>query len=192
MSVVKNGHLLYGNHLLGWLAMLTRNDSETMEAGHLFLRPPVAEDGPAIHALVARSAPLDLNSPYCYLILCAHFPSTCIVAEENNEIVAFITAYIPPERPDVLFVWQVAVDARMRGRGVAKKMLRHLVASSTKQGVRYVEATVNPSNMASRSLFQSLADASGCTMEESMIFPAEMFGEGDHEQENLIRLGPVG
>lgn len=171
--------------------MLTRNDSETTEAGHLFLRAPVAEDGPAIHALVTRSAPLDLNSPYCYLILCAHFSSTCVVAEEDNEVVAFITAYIPPERQDVLFVWQVAVDARMRGRGVAKKMLRHLLDSSGNKRIRYVEATVNPSNNASRSLFQSLANACNCTMDESMLFPAEMFGEGDHEQENLIRLGPI-
>lgn len=170
--------------------MLTGNNLETKEAGRLSFRAPVANDGPDIHALVERCKPLDVNSRYCYLILCEHFSSTCVVAEENNAVVAFITAYIPPERRDTLFVWQVAVDARLRGRGVAKKMLRHLLSRHNLKHIRHVEATVNPSNDASRSLFQGLANECKSTIHESLIFPADMFGE-NHEQENLIRVGPI-
>ncbi|MFQ5344901.1 MAG: diaminobutyrate acetyltransferase [Mariprofundus sp.] len=171
--------------------MLTGNDLETKEAGRLSFRTPVAADGPAIHALVERCKPLDVNSRYCYLILCEHFASTCVVAEYDGNIVGFITAYVPPERRDTLFVWQVAVDARMRGQGLAKKMLRQLLGRRNLKRISFVEATVNPSNDASRSLFHSLARDCNCICDETALFAASLFGEGDHEQENLIRVGPV-
>jgi len=175
--------------------MLTGNDIETKEAGCLLnklsFRSPVANDGPAMHALVERCKPLDVNSRYCYLILCEHFPSTCVVVEEGNEVVGFITAYIPPEKRDTLFVWQAAVDVRLRGQGLAKKMLNSLLSRPNLERTSYIEATVNPSNEASRSLFKSLAKDCSCAFDEELIFPANMFGAGDHEQENLIRVGPI-
>ncbi|MDQ6992611.1 MAG: diaminobutyrate acetyltransferase [Mariprofundus sp.] len=160
-------------------------------SNNLSFRNPVANDGPAMHALVERCKPLDVNSLYCYLILCEHFSSTCLVVEDNNEVVGFITAYIPPEKRDTLFVWQVAVDARLRGQGIAKKMIRTLLSRSNLMRTSYIEGTVNPSNEASRSLFKSLAKDCSCAFDEDLIFPAKMFGEGDHEQENLMRVGPV-
>ncbi|MCF7821357.1 MAG: diaminobutyrate acetyltransferase [Mariprofundaceae bacterium] len=171
--------------------MLTGNILETKEAGRLSFRAPVANDGPAVHALVERSEPLDLNSRYCYIILCEHFSSTCVVVEKEGGLVGVATAYIPPEHQDTLFLWQVAVDAGMRGQGLAKRMLRHLLSRHNMKRISYVEATVSPSNKASRSLFKSLAKEGKCEMREKLIFPAQMFGDGDHEQENLIRVGPI-
>ena len=175
--------------------MLTKNNLETKEAGGLLeklsFRSPVANDGPAMYALVERCKPLDVNSLYCYLILCEHFPSTCVIVEKGDEVVGCITAYIPPEKRNTLFVWQVAVDARMRGQGLAKKMLRTLLSRSNLKHTNYIEATVNPSNEASRSLFKSLAKDCSCAFDEELIFPAKMFGEGSHEQENLMRVGPI-
>jgi len=152
----------------------------------LSFRAPVANDGPAMHALVERCKPLDINSRYCYLILCEHFPSTCVVVEEGQEVVGLITAYVPPKKRDTLFVWQFALDSRLRGQGVAKKMLRHLLARHNLKRVQYVQATVSPSNEASRSLFKSLSNDVGCNFNEEFIFPARLFGEGRYEQENLI------
>ena len=154
-------------------------------------RPPDAGDGPAIYALADRCKPLDLNSRYCYLILCEHFASTCVVAVCDGEIVAFMSAYRLPDRRDTLFVWQIAVDAAFRGRGIAKKMLRQLLGRQAIKGIRYVEATVNPSNHASRALFQSLARVCSSECHEAPLFDARLFGEGDHEQENLICVGPM-
>ena len=172
--------------------MLTGNDQKPRQAGRLSFREPLADDAPGIYALVERSKPLDLNSRYCYLILCAHFASTCVVVEQDGDIVAFATAYILPERRDTLFVWQIAVDATMRGQGLAKKMLRRLLARPVLKGVRYIEATVNPSNKASRALFQSLADDCSVAIAESPMFAAELFGDSDHEPEHLLRVGPIG
>lgn len=153
-------------------------------------RIPVAADGPAMHALVERCKPLDLNSRYCYLILCEHFAATSVVAQCDGEIVALITAYILPQRRDTLFVWQIAVDERFRGQGIARKMLRHLLGRQALKNVRYIEATVNPSNHASRSLFQALARTCASELSESLLFASDLFGQG-HEQENLLRVGPI-
>ena len=171
--------------------MLSGNNPETKEAGRLSFRTPVADDGPAMYALVDRCKPLDLNSRYCYLILCEHFASTCVVAEHDGDIIACMTAYTLPEKRDTLFVWQVAVDAAFRGKGIAKQMLRHLFGRQAAKNICYIEATVNPSNHASRALFQALARACSSEYHEALLFDARLLGDGGHEQENLIRVGPI-
>src|SRR5690606_23753072 len=91
------------------------------------LRRPIPEDGAAVHALIASSPPLDVNSTYAYLLLCHHFRETCVVAELNGRLVGFISGYIPPTQPDTFFVWQVAVHSQVRGSGLGTSMLRYLL-----------------------------------------------------------------
>jgi len=175
--------------------MLTGTQKETNKAGRFTFRAPVANDGPAMYDLVDRSHPLDLNSRYCYLILCEHFSSTSVVAEQKSEhssqIVALLTAYIPPEKLDTLFVWQIAVDASMRGQGIAKKLLADVLSRPAMKSIRYVEATVNPSNDASRNIFRALAKQYQTEINEDLLFETSLLGDGDHEQENLVRVGPL-
>jgi L-2,4-diaminobutyric acid acetyltransferase len=127
--------------------------------------------------------------------MCEHFSSTCVVAEKKSqpesEVVAFMTAYIPPEKPDTLFVWQVAVDASLRGQGIAKRLLADVLNRPAMQSIRFVEATVNPSNDASRNIFRSLAKQYQTDINEDLLFEASLLGDGDHEQENLVRVGPI-
>jgi len=153
-------------------------------------REPTVEDGPSIYDLINRCKPLDVNSRYLYLLQCSHFANTCAVAESDGSVQAFVSAYVRPDQPDTLFVWQVAVDASLRGQGVAGQLLVHLLARPHLNGVRHIEATVNPSNNASRSLFASLARKHGCDMHESMLFEERLLGEG-HEAEILLRVGPI-
>jgi len=154
-------------------------------------RKPSVSDGAAVYDLVTRSKPLDVNSRYNYLLLCSHFANTCAVVESDGVVQAFISAYIPPEQPETLFVWQVAVDVSLRGHGVASRLIAHLLERSNLSHIRFVEATVNPSNDASRNLFRSLARKSSCEMDEEMMFPVEVFGGDAHEAEILLRVGPI-
>lgn len=153
------------------------------------LRPPAVADGPAIHRLIRRSPPLDLNSPYAYLLLCQHFHGTCVVAASERDIEGFVSAYVPPEHPDTLFVWQVAVDARRRGQGLGLRMLQSLLERPALNQLRFIEATVGPGNQASRAMFAAWARRMDAPLNESPLFPASLFGEG-HEEECLLRLGP--
>ncbi len=143
-----------------------------------------------MHTLVAHCPPLDLNSVYLYLLLTEHFPHTCIVAEDHHGVLGMVSAYLPPGRSEVLFVWQVAVHPRARGLGLGLRMLRQLLRRRGLRPVRWVETTVGPGNQASRCLFTRLAGHLQAPLRESALFDAALFGADAHEAEPLLRIGP--
>jgi len=152
-------------------------------------------DGPSIWHLVKRSPGLDLNSPYCYLLLCSHFCETCLVAESEGALNGFVTAYVPPGRPDTIFLWQIAVEAESKGRGLGRRLVDTLLDRLPEE-IAFLEATVTPANTASRSLFQAVARDKGTSLTESAFFGPELFPPGGsdpsgHEPELLIRVGPM-
>jgi L-2,4-diaminobutyric acid acetyltransferase len=155
------------------------------------LRPPAAEDAPRVHELVADSPPLDLNSTYAYLLIGLHFADTSVVAEREEQIAGFVSAYLKPSAPDVLFVWQVAVAASARGLGLGRHMLRHVLARPACAGVRAIETTITPSNNASWRLFTAFARDLRANVSPVGVFTSRDVGGTDHEEERLIRIGPV-
>jgi L-2,4-diaminobutyric acid acetyltransferase len=142
-----------------------------------------------MQALVESNPPLDNNSRYCYVLLCEYFADTCAVVEVNGSILAFMSAYVPPGKPDTLFIWQIAVASSLRGQGIAKRLIDHVLRRRGLEHIRFIEATINPSNKASRALFASLARTQKTKLSEECIFPEALFPSG-HEQENLLRVGP--
>jgi L-2,4-diaminobutyric acid acetyltransferase len=163
---------------------------QTTEKRLLFRRPRV-EDGKAVHDLIRRSPPLDVNSAYNYFLLCSHFSETCVVVEKEGVLVGFISAYREPAQMERLFVWQVAVDSDIRGQGLAGRMLHELLSRPACHGVRWIETTISPSNSASRRVFESLAKARAVRWEEEIFLSREDFGGEAHEEEILYRIGPI-
>jgi len=145
--------------------------------------------------IVKESNVLDVNSSYSYLMWGKYFNSTSIVAEsKDNEVVGFVSGFLLPESDDTLFVWQVGVDKKQRGKGLATKLITELIKSvQSEQSVRYLEATVTPSNIPSSNLFKGIA-----TKYETNCFITECFSEeqfpdedGTHEAEMAYRIGPI-
>ncbi len=155
----------------------------------LTLRPPVLEDGKAVHELIQRCPPLDVNSSYNYFLLCSHFRETCVVAEANDRIVGFLSAYLIPSQPDTLFIWQVAVDEQARGLGLAGRMLDSLVARPVCADIRALETTISPSNRSSRRVFERFAEKHQTESREGTFLEASHFGAETHEEERLIHIG---
>lgn len=155
------------------------------------LRTPVLADGKAVHELIRSCPPLDLNSSYNYFLLCSHFSATCVVAELDGELIGFLSAYHLPQAPDRLFIWQVAVDERARGEGLAGHMLASLLQRASCAGVHYLETTVSPSNQASRQVFSRFAARHGLGWQEETFLSREHFGTESHEEEVMFRLGPL-
>ena len=153
-------------------------------------RRPRQADAATVHALVDECKPLDLNSPYAYLLFCTHFSDTSAVADMQGVPRGFVAGYLKPSDPSVLFIWQIAVGRDVRGQGVGTALLEHLLGRPACHGVRYLEATVTPSNEPSRGLFHSLSRARGVRCDEAALFPAEDFAGSDHEEERLLRIGP--
>lgn len=167
------------------------NASRTLDATAITFRTATLSDAGKIWQLVSDSGVLDENSRYCYLLLCRDFGDTCVVACRGSEMVGFVTAYRPPQRPDCIFIWQIGVAGAVRGQGLATRILEALLALPACRDVRVLEATVTPSNTASRRLFQSFAESLDvpCVIEQG--FTAELCGDGDHEEEELFRIGPL-
>lgn len=162
------------------------------------LRKPSRRDGAAVWGLIRQAGTLDLNSAYCYVMLCDHFRDTCVLAENAaGEAVGFVSAYCIPGRADTLFVWQIAVAASHRGQGLALALLEQLCKQAAEQygaaRIRFIETTVSPSNMASRRLMAAFAARNNCGIEEmpGKGYEAGLFPDGHtHEDEPVLRLGP--
>ncbi|WP_343783428.1 diaminobutyrate acetyltransferase [Alkalibacillus silvisoli] len=150
---------------------------------------PTLEDGAAMWELVNNST-LDQNSAYKYIMMCEHFAETCVVAKEDDKVVGFVTAFIPPERQDVVFVWQIGVDASQRGKGLASKILNELISREACRDIRFLQATVTPSNKASQSLFKRFAREKQTKCEVSECFKEELFPSDEHEEELSYLIGP--
>ena len=155
------------------------------------LKKPDEQDAAGMWSLVKNIPNLDLNSLYSYLMLCSHFRDTCVVAKMDDEVVGFVTAFVSPEDPSTLFIWQLAVHPKSRKTGLATQMVQELLQRPDTESVRYVEATVTPSNNPSSGFFKNIADLyqSPCDVREK--FPPHLFGDTHHERELLYRIGPV-
>jgi L-2,4-diaminobutyric acid acetyltransferase len=156
-----------------------------MSGKHL-IESPTKADGAALWRIARDSQKLDLNSPYAYLLWCHDFAESSVVARADGEAVGFVIAYRKPAAPDTALVWQVAVDASQRGKGLAGALLDELFTKLVGQGVRYLETSI--------ALFGSFAKRWNASMESVELFSAQDFpddGEGAHEPEDLYRIGPL-
>jgi L-2,4-diaminobutyric acid acetyltransferase len=165
----------------------------TAAAADLLIDRPTTADGAALWRLAKDSKTLDLNSSYSYLLWCRDFAGTSAVARgADGEPVGFVTGYVRPDRPGTLLVWQVAVDADQRGRGVAAALLDGLTGRLTaERGVTSLETTITPGNTASEALFTSFAKRHGADLTREVLFPADLFPDGPHDPEVLYRIGPL-
>ncbi|WP_270165131.1 diaminobutyrate acetyltransferase [Paenibacillus sp. SYP-B4298] len=165
------------------------------EVSQLILRKPRKQDGAAVWELIDRAGTLDLNSIYCYMLLCDLYRDTCIVAERDGRLLGFVSALRPPQKAHHLFIWQVAVDPSRRGQGLGTAMVTRLLEQVRKQqDVRYIEATISPSNTASRRLFEAVARSYGsvCSYDGERGYPEGLFPSSQpHEAEPLVTIGPI-
>lgn len=160
------------------------------------LRRPSGDDGATIWALARDSGKLDLNSPYAYMMMGHFFPETCVLAEIDDEPVGSVIGFAPPARPNALFVWQVTVTDRVRGLGLASRMIEHLLWTAPLKGqARWLEASVTPSNEPSRKLFQGIARRHGAPCAVEPLFHEHDFPQTEadesFEAEHLFRIGPL-
>lgn len=175
-----------------------RAEAPTLDGEFDMFRPALT-DGAKIWELVKGSQSLELNTAYAYLLLASHFRSTTVIACEKQRVVGFVAGYRLPEASHVLFVWQVGVATEARGKGVASALVDTLVLNTP--DIKFIEATVAPSNKASLALFSSFAKRWRTQMKCRPMFLAEHFPMSPtasgatavtaHEAEPAWRIGPL-
>lgn len=141
---------------------------------------------------LVKQTKLDNNSVYQYIMMAHYFADTCVVAKLDQELVGFITAFIPPEQPDTVFVWQIGVDPKHSGKGVGSRLLEQLFNQVRAKGVQYVEATITPSNEASQALFEKFANQHQTSCSVQSFFTKDLFPDHDqYEMELKFIVGPL-
>lgn len=165
------------------------NDGQTT----VVIRPPRMADGGGMWRVARDSETLDLNSSYAYVLFARDFAPTCRVALVGDEVVGFVLGYRRPEHPDRLFVWQVAVDADQRGKGLSGRLLDDLVAGARTDGspIEWLETTITDDNIASQRLFASFARRWSAEEHVAALFLTEHFPDA-HDPEPVHVIGPLG
>lgn len=153
------------------------------------IRNVVLQDIKEVYRLLVANRPyVGLNSRYTYFLLAKDFSDTCVVAEQDGRVVGFSSGYVPPDKQDTFFNWEVVVHKDHRGNGLQKQMLLYQIQETE---AKYFEATVNPSNKASKRNYCELAKMLKTRCKENVLFSAEDFENDGHEPEILLRIGPV-
>lgn len=151
------------------------------------IRNAVGGDGVKIWEHIKKHGGLDLNSAYCYMVICHHHGNSCYVAVNGNRLAGFVTAYYLPDLKDTLFVWQVGVDPDFRGQGVASQLLDSIIRNHP--NIHEINTTIEPANKASQNLFKSFAKRHGFSIASKKFIRAEDFpGNATHADEDLFIL----
>ena len=144
-----------------------------------------------MHDLIDSCEALDDNSLYCNFLQCTHFASTCMLAELDGEIVGWVSAYRPPEEPEALFVWQVAVAEAARGRRLARRLIANLLTSESCEGVERLKTTITPDNKSSWRMFEGVADEFDAKITDKVWLCGDEHFSGDHDSEHMLTIAPI-
>lgn len=156
------------------------------------IRRPCADDGAAVHDLIARCPPLDRNSLYCNLLQCSHFADTAALAETGGRLLGFVSGHRLPDTPRTLFVWQVAVAPEARGQRLARRLVEAILARPANRDIDALAATVTADNVASFALFAALARRFDAPLARGPGFDGERHLAGRHASELRLDIGPFG
>lgn len=151
---------------------------------------PELKDGLAVTDLIQNSPPLDLNSSYCYMLCCSLWAETSVCAWDGDKLIGFVSAFIRPDQPEALFIWQVAVDESARGKQLAKRMILEILKRPASQPTKVLHTTISPDNTASWRMFAGLTRALECESRTFDFLDKEQHFQGLHESEELLEIGP--
>lgn len=158
--------------------------------GPTAIRKPRTGDGVRVWQLIRQTPGLDDNSLYCNLLQCSHFASTCAIAESDNQIVGWMSGYIPPHQQSTLFVWQICVSAVGQRQGLAKKLIANVLARQASSQIKHIECTITECNAASWALFRSIAHKLNAPIAERIHFSRDAHFDHLHDSEFAVTIGP--
>jgi L-2,4-diaminobutyric acid acetyltransferase len=156
------------------------------------IRRPHGTDGSRIWSLIEATPALDGNSLYCNLLQATHFAATCAIAEMDGRPVGWLSAYIPPDHPDTLFVWQVCVGSAARGQGLGRRLIADVLARPVCGGVTTLQCTITEDNDPSWALFGGVARRLDAQMRQVEHFKRDEHFNGQHDSEYAVSIGPFG
>mgnify|MGYP003335715068 CR=1 FL=1 len=153
------------------------------------IKKPKQSDGKDLWMIAKQTGVLDLNSSYSYNLIATHFSETSAVTFLEDKPAGFLSAYLIPKSPQILFIWQIGVMPQYQGKGFAFAMIKNVLSRQVCQKVTSINTTITPSNTASRKLFQKVSHLLNAEFNCSSFYSPMDFPD-THEEEDLITIGP--
>lgn len=122
----------------------------------LVIEKPEQKDFVNVFRFMAQSMPSECYAEHFYKIMLRYFGNTCFVARDSKTIIGFILGFYSQVHPDRYFLWQIAVLPTYQGMGIGKKLTLKMEQHLKKGKCRYIEVTVEPTNIPSQKLFESM------------------------------------
>ena len=113
-----------------------------------------------IRKLIKICHPLGFHTLYTYWVLAYHFQDLTFVAEENNNLVGYISGIESKQFKNTWFIWQIGVIPLFRGSGLSQNLLNHFFKKAKKNRIRYVQVTIDPNNTPSLKCFKKFVENS--------------------------------
>ena len=114
--------------------------------------------------LMHSSNGIDHHTDYT-LWQAAHFdPDLFFIALVDNQIAGYLFGR---KTRDSVFLWQMVVDKKERGKGIGKKLVSAFIFSAKKNKFRSIITTITPDNLASKATISSAAKSCGFSINEA-------------------------
>ncbi|MDD2895911.1 MAG: diaminobutyrate acetyltransferase [Aliarcobacter sp.] len=142
--------------------------------------------------LVKDTKILDVNSEYLYYLQTIHFNEFCCVAldeTKKDKVIGFVSGYLIPNE-NSLFIWQVAVDEKYRGLGLAQRMILKIVNRKSIKKINFIKTTVSPSNQSSIRVFEKVASELNTKIKKHKFLKMKDF-TNSHEDEPMYVIGSI-
>jgi ribosomal-protein-alanine acetyltransferase len=118
------------------------------------LRPAIEQDVPAIMAIERASFPTDAWSEAAMRSTLLDTDSVAELALVDSRVAGYAALLAPIGAPDA-DVLTIAVGAELRGRGVGRALLIHLLDAAGRRGARRVFLEVRADNPVAQALYAS-------------------------------------
>lgn len=125
-----------------------------------------------------------------FILLCAHFADTSIVAEVAGAPRGYALGYRIPTRPLELFVCRLGVAADEDPHELTPRLFEELLARRACADARFLCLTCNPRDLSLQERCHQFARRRGVRYTLEPCFPGSLFSEARLD-ENLLRLGPL-
>jgi len=115
----------------------------------LYLRAAEPADADAIQAVVQDWWGRPIESDMLSRFFLTHFAQTCLVAEQDREMVGFLIGFLSQSLPDEAYIRLVVIHPRHRGGGVGRALYERFFAVARQQGRRIIRSVTSPGNQGS-------------------------------------------
>lgn len=120
----------------------------------MIVRNCTVNDVESVRKFVDECKPLELHTPFTYWMLFNYFSNLCLLTLEDEKIVGFISGIKSSSHEQVVYLWQIGVSKRHRGKKYSSTLLDNFFKSALDLNCNKIQVSIGPNNLASYQAFQ--------------------------------------